>query len=250
MRRILPLFVAGLVGLILVDRFSRPARVPPAGASTSEVRPVLAAPHRQARPVTAAPRPPADLLLAAPGYETSPVAAATPSSEASPDTAPSSNSPVASSRDPRLQYLTVQALAGRVQPGATPSVLVLYGTHCPLSRRLMPGLQQIATQYQSEGVRVLAINVDDDEPGYDVPAFLAATGARFPPIRLSKWRTSELSTALNSLGSKAISSGQGFTMPVVVVWGPKGTVLAESQGMSNASALEQVVKVALDPRSR
>ena len=139
-------------------------------------------------------------------------------------------------------------MAGRVRPGAAPTVLVLYGTNCPLSRQLMSGLQQIATQYQGAGLRVLAINVDDDEPFYDVPAFLAATGARFPPVRVSR-QAGELSSALNSLGSKAIPSGQKFTMPVVVVWGRRGTVLAEAQGMADASALEQVVRVAVDPGS-
>jgi thiol-disulfide isomerase/thioredoxin len=249
MRRILPVFVAGLVGLVLVDRFSRPASILPAKVAVSEASPVAAAPRREARPVRAAPNTGADLLLAAPAYETSPGLEA-PEREASPDSAAPSEPPVAPTRDARLEYLTVQAMAGRVQPGTAPTVLVLYGTHCPLSRRLMPGLQQIATQYQSDGLRVLAINVDDDKPGYDVPAFLAATGARFPAMRLSQWRTGELSAALNSLGSKAIVSGQSFTMPLVVVWGPRGAVLAESQGMSNASALEQVVRVAVDPRSR
>ena len=35
-------------------------------------------------------------------------------------------------RDARLEYLTAQAMAGKVQPGAAPTVLVLYGTNCPL----------------------------------------------------------------------------------------------------------------------
>jgi thiol-disulfide isomerase/thioredoxin len=175
-------------------------------------------------------------------------AEATPGNAAPASPVPSRGSPAVPARDARLEYLTVPAMAGRVQVGAVPTVLVLYGTNCPLSRQLMPGLQQIATQYQSAGLRVLAINVDDDEPFYDVPAFLAATGARFPPVRVS-WQAGELSAALNSLGSKAIPSGQKFTMPVVVVWGRRGTVLAEAQGMADASALEQVVRVAVDPGS-
>ena len=203
MRGILPVLVAGLVGLILFDRFGKPVIVRSAQATARE----------------AAPAPP---VL--------------------------SDSPAAPARDGRLEYLTVQAMTGRVQPGAAPTVLVLYGTNCPLSRQLMSGLQQIATQYQGAGLRVLAINVDDDEPFYDVPAFLAATGARFPPVRVSR-QAGELSSALNSLGSKAIPSGQKFTMPVVVVWGRRGTVLAEAQGMADASALEQVVRVAVDPGS-
>jgi thiol-disulfide isomerase/thioredoxin len=162
---------------------------------------------------------------------------------------PSRGSPVVPARDVRLEYLSVQAMAARVQPGAVPTVLVLYGTNCPLSRRLMPGLQQIATQYRSAGLRVLAFNVDDDDPFYDVPAFLATTGADFAPTRISKSQPGELSAVLNSLGSKAIPSGQKFTMPVVVVWGRRGTVLAESQGMADASALEQVVRVAIAPGS-
>ena len=156
---------------------------------------------------------------------------------------------VASQRDARLEYLTVQSMTARVQPGAAPTVLVLYGTNCPLSRELMPGLQQIATQYQTAGLRVLALNIDEDEPFYDVPAFLASTGASFPPARVFPLRPGDLSAALNSLGSKVIPSGQRYTMPVVVVWGRRGTVLAEAQGMPDASALEQVVRAAVDPGS-
>lgn len=161
---------------------------------------------------------------------------------------PTRSSLVTPARDARLEYLTAQAMAGRVRPGAAPTVLVLYGTNCPLSRRLMPGLQHIAVQYQSAGLRVLAYNVDDDEPFYDVPAFLAATGASFPPARVLR-QPGELSAALNSLGSNVIPSGQKFTMPVVVVWGRRGTVLVDAQGVSDASALERVVQVALDPAS-
>jgi thiol-disulfide isomerase/thioredoxin len=204
MRRILPVLMVGLVGLILFDRLGKPVIVRSAQATAGN----------------AAPAPPV----------------------------PSRDSPAAPVRDARLEYLTVQAMAARVQPGTAPTVLVLYGTNCPLSRRLMPGLQQIATQYQGAGLRVLAINVDDDEPFYDVPAFLATTGAQFPPIRVSR-QPGELSAALNSLGSNAIPSGQKFTMPVVVVWGRRGTVLAQAQGMADASALEQVVRVAVEPGS-
>jgi thiol-disulfide isomerase/thioredoxin len=155
---------------------------------------------------------------------------------------------VTRARDARLEYLTARAMAARVNPGSAPTVLVLYGTNCPLSRQLMPGLQQIAAQYRSAGLRVLAYNVDDDEPFYDVPAFLASTGASFPPARVLR-QPGELSAALNSLGSNVIPSGQRFTMPVVVVWGRRGTVLVDAQGVSDASALERVVQVAIDPNS-
>ena len=166
-----------------------------------------------------------------------------------PSTAVPGRSPlVTRARDARLEYLTAQAMAARVQPGSAPTVLVLYGTNCPLSRRLMPGLQHIAVQYQSAGLKVLAYNVDDDEPFYDVPAFLAATGASFPPARVLR-QPGELSAALTSLGSHAIPAGQKFTMPVVVVWGRRGTVLDEAQGMADASALEQLVRFAIGPES-
>lgn len=205
MRRILLVLVAGLVGLILFERFGSQLAVRSAQATDEDPAPV----HRQ----------------------------------------PSGGSTATPARDVRLEYLTVRAMAARVQPGTAPTVLVLYGTNCPLSRRLMPGLQQIATQYQGAGLRVLAFNVDDDDPFYDVPAFLAATGAGFPPARVSAWQAGELSAVLNSLGSKVIPSGQKFTMPIVVVWSRRGSVLAEAQGMADASALEQVVRVAVDPGS-
>src|SRR5678816_1043739 len=127
MYRILLVLTAGLVGLVVVDRLGRPATVPPQAPRATEVSPISVDPGPQARTVPGGPGSRTDLLLAVPQYESSP-APEPPRTTASPvPLADSQASPIAKSRDPRLQYLTAQALAGRVQPGATPTVLVLYG---------------------------------------------------------------------------------------------------------------------------
>lgn len=148
--------------------------------------------------------------------------------------------------DPRLQYLTTYDMSALISRGAgSPRVLVLYGTNCPISQRLIPGLQRIADEYAPRGVQFHVINNDVNEPGYDVPRFLAEAGAGFPATRLRRWRTGELSRALSSVGSSVIGYGQGHTRPVVVVWDGEGRVLAEGQGVGDARGVEAAIRAAL-----
>ena len=121
-------------------------------------------------------------------------------------------------------------------------MLVLYGTHSPLSRELMPGLEQIASRHKPDGVLVHAVNVDPDSAGYDIAAFLRTTGATFPAMRVSDHRASALVSALGSAGSEVIPPGDTtYTTPIVVVWDRSGAVIAQAQGMASSDELERVV---------
>jgi thiol-disulfide isomerase/thioredoxin len=155
---------------------------------------------------------------------------------------------VATDSEP-IEYLTVTQMVARARRYQAPTVLVLYGTKCPLSQKLMPGLEQIARRYRTAGLQVHAINVDPDEPPYDIPGFMRAAHASFPPIRLKRRQPGEIANALRSAGSTVIPGAATYTMPVVVVWDQYGTVVAQAQGMPDAQALEQVVR-AIVPASR
>lgn len=145
-------------------------------------------------------------------------------------------------RDARLTYLPVADLPATVQRGGgAPTVLVLYGTNCPLSQRLMPGLQALAGQYAPRGARFYVYNDDLNLAAYDIPSFLATANAAFPAVRIGSWSPGSLSRALRAMGSAVIDSGATYTRPVVVVWGPDGTLAVESQAMPDAEALGQVL---------
>jgi len=146
-----------------------------------------------------------------------------------------------------IEYLTVGQMATRVRRLQAPTILVLYGTECPLSQKLMPGLEQITRRHRAAGLQVHAINDDPDEAGYDIPGFMHAANASFPALRLRRWRSGELANALRSAGSTVIPGGGTYTRPVVVVWDQYGTVVAQAQGMPDAQALEQVVRAILPP---
>ena len=141
-----------------------------------------------------------------------------------------------------IEYVTVTQMAARARRYKAPTILVLYGTECPLSQKLMPGLEQIARRYRSSGLQVHAINDDPDEPAYDIPRFMQAANASFSSVRLRGWQSGELSNALRSAGSTVIPGPGTYTRPVVVVWDQYGTVVAEAQGMPDAQVLEDVVR--------
>ena len=141
-----------------------------------------------------------------------------------------------------IERLTPNQLTALVRRYPSPTVLVLYGTNCPLSRELMPGLEQIASRHKGDGVLIHAVNVDPDSADYDIAAFLRSTGATFPAIRVSDHRASALASALGSAGSEVIPAGDTtYTMPIVVVWDRSGAVVAQAQGMASSDELERVV---------
>ena len=141
-----------------------------------------------------------------------------------------------------IERLTPNQLTALVRRYPSPTVLVLYGTKCPLSRELMPGLEQIASRHKADGVLLHAVNVDPDSTDYDIAAFLRSTSATFPAIRVSDHRASALASALGSAGSEVIPAGDtAYTTPVVVVWDRSGAVVAQAQGMASSDELERVV---------
>jgi hypothetical protein len=141
-----------------------------------------------------------------------------------------------------VERLTPNQLTALVRRYPSPTVLVLYGTNSPLSRELMPGLEQIASRHKPDGVLVHAVNVDPDSAGYDIAAFLRTTGATFPAMRVSDHRASALVSALGSAGSEVIPPGDTtYTTPIVVVWDRSGAVIAQAQGMASSDELERVV---------
>jgi thiol-disulfide isomerase/thioredoxin len=148
----------------------------------------------------------------------------------------------ASAEATAIERLTPNQLTALVRRYPSPTVLVLYGTRCPLCRELMPGLEEVSSRHKADGVLVHAVNVDPDSTDYDIAAFLRSTGATFPAIRVSDHRASALASALGSAGSEVIPAGDTtYTMPIVVVWDRSGAVVAQAQGMASSDELERVV---------
>jgi thiol-disulfide isomerase/thioredoxin len=148
----------------------------------------------------------------------------------------------ASAEATAIERLTPNQLTALIRRYPSPTVLVLYGTRCPLCRELMPGLEEVSSRHKADGVLVHAVNVDPDSADYDIAAFFRSTGATFPAIRVSDHRASALASALGSAGSEVIPAGDTtYTMPIVVVWGRSGAVVAQAQGMASSDELERVV---------
>jgi hypothetical protein len=155
--------------------------------------------------------------------------------------APPDADPATAATSAPVELLTANQLAALVRRYPSPSVLVLYGTTSPLSRQLMPGLEQIASRHRADGLLVHAVNTDPDSVAYDIPSFMRSTAASFPAVRLAERDPGDLGRALSSAGSEVITGDSTYTLPVVVVWDQAGTVVAQGQGMADADELERVV---------
>lgn len=243
MQRLLGAIAFLLVGIIVLDRVTRPgdthnAGVAEVGQPARDTGTVVGPPPSPGAAVTH--RPAAGIGNGRSTFLGSVDMDGRPAGDQRPEGSTATDAPTP--RDSRLTYVEVADLPAAISPGGgSPVVLVLYGAHCPLSRQLVTGLARLEAQYRRDGVRVLALNVDDDSELRDVPAFLRETGAGFPPARLATWPSGALSKALMAIGSSVIQPHQTFTLPVVAIWNGEGRMVAESQAMPDAGAVGRVI---------
>lgn len=132
--------------------------------------------------------------------------------------------------------VTVDQAAARIASSSgRPSVVILYGTGCPLSIRMFPDF--VAMMRRHPGVEVIAF-ATDEESADDVPGFLQSNGAPFPPSYIRNWPPGELTRAMAPFG---IQVGTPWTRPLVAVRDANGRVIAQGQGVTNIAAIEQAL---------
>src|ERR1700687_5645315 len=143
-----------------------------------------------------------------------------------------------------VELLDVGQLARRIrQHSDRPSVVLLYGTHCPLSRRMFPEFVAIANQYRARGVEFLVFSTDNEEHFEEVPEFLMRHNAQFSPVAIVPWAPGSLSSAMAPLG---IEVGQTWTRPLVAIRDRTGRVISQGQAVTDLSRL----RATLDSLSR
>ncbi len=132
--------------------------------------------------------------------------------------------------------LTVQQAAARIASTAgRPSIVLLYGTQCPLTRRMFSDFVALARRHPE--VDVLAFATDEDL-AEEVPAFLQSHGASFPPVYLRQWQPGALTQAMASLG---IDAGATWVRPLVAVRDASGRVIGQAQGVTDLAGVEQTL---------
>lgn len=116
-----------------------------------------------------------------------------------------------------------------------PSIVIIYGTQCSLTREMFAEFAALARRYPDVDVLAFAA---DDENAADVPAFLREYGATFAPRYLHARPVGALTLAMAPLG---IEMGTPYTMPFVAVRDASGRVITQGEAMTDLSSVEQAI---------
>ena len=142
---------------------------------------------------------------------------------------------------PPFEYSTPNG--DRVQStalGPTPTVLFLWSTHCPTSRRALTAFRELLRDYADRPVRIVLLSDDKSDSELALmPTVLADSGVR-----------SELALAHGRLGRSFDHSASAperdtarveFVLPAYLVISPAGQVVARSWGPD-----PQLIRAAVD----
>jgi len=132
--------------------------------------------------------------------------------------------------------LTVQEAAARIAgTRGRPSIVLLYGTQCPLTRRMFSDFVALARRHPE--VDILAFATDEELAG-EVPDFLQSHGASFAPVYIREWQPGAFTQAMAPLG---INAGAEWVRPLVAVRDASGRVIAQAQGVTDVTGVEQTL---------
>jgi thiol-disulfide isomerase/thioredoxin len=119
-----------------------------------------------------------------------------------------------------------------------PTVVLLYSTTCPLSRRMFPEFVAIANQYRARGIDFLVFSTDEEENFAKVPVFLTERKAPFAPIAIKPWEAGDLIRAMAPLG---IEVGSTWVRPLVAVRDSSGRVVRKTEAMVELGGLRKTL---------
>lgn len=129
-----------------------------------------------------------------------------------------------------VEVLDIYQAASRIEQSKRPTVILLYGIGCSLSRNLFPDFVALAKEYQGRGVDFLVFSTDPENNIGHIPDFLSRHNAPFSPVWIKRWEPGTLSKALTAIG---IDIGSSWTRPLVAVRDTQGRIVAQDQATDN-----------------
>lgn len=131
---------------------------------------------------------------------------------------------------------TVEQMAAHVSAHQQrPSIVIFYGTQCPITRGTLAEFVALTRRYPDIDILAYAT---DDENAADVPAFLREHGATFAPRYLHSWPKGALTLAMAPL---RIEIGTSWTLPFVAVRDASGRVITQGEAMTDLSSVERAI---------
>jgi hypothetical protein len=120
-----------------------------------------------------------------------------------------------------------------------PTVVLLYGIHCPLSKRMFPEFVALANRYRARGIDFVVLSTDEPEEFGSVPSFLAQRKAPFEAVAIKPWMPGNLTRAMAPLGIDVAST---WTRPLVAVRDRDGKVIRQWEAAVDLAPLRATLE--------
>jgi hypothetical protein len=144
---------------------------------------------------------------------------------------------------PGVEQLTVTDAAERIAAvKERPAIVLLYSTWDKATRTSFPAILALLRRCEDSGAQVLAFSMDENWNAVrQLPEFLRAAAAPFPPVHLYKWPSGQLTGAMAPLG---IRVGTSWMPPLAAVRDRDGRVRAQAEGLVSTGADERLAELA------
>jgi hypothetical protein len=113
------------------------------------------------------------------------------------------------------------------------TAVILYGTNCPRSQAMFPGLVALAARHAGRNPSFLAFATD--RRAQDVPPFLAHFGAPFQPYYIKPRQAGEMGRDMATIGLHLPSP---WNLPHIAVLDANGQVVGEWDGATDLNAID------------
>jgi hypothetical protein len=144
---------------------------------------------------------------------------------------------------PGVEQLTVTDAAERIAAvKERPAIVLLYSTWDQATRTSFPAILALLRRCEDSGAQVLAFSMDENWNAVrQLPEFLRAAAAPFPPVHLYKWPSGQLTGAMAPLG---IRVGTSWMPPLAAVRDRDGRVRAQAEGLVSAGSEDRLAELA------
>ena len=145
------------------------------------------------------------------------------------------------SRTP-MDAVTAAEAATRLAESQKPTVILLYGTGCPISKQMFAAFTSFAERAKAAGAEVLAYSTDETVDTQYIRPFLARRQSTLAPRWIRPWQPGELDRAFRPLG---IHVGQEWVRPLLAVRAADGRIVYQAQAARDIPTAERALQHAL-----
>jgi thiol-disulfide isomerase/thioredoxin len=137
-----------------------------------------------------------------------------------------------------LRQVEVREISGLLDSSARATLLVLYASHCPACRKLMPRVAKLERKWRSKGLSVVALSLDPDLAALQRYLGKKTTGD-LDWLRVRPYRRGELKREMRELGLSVVDDT--FSIPVLALFDGRQRLVKEQTGSASNALLDRAV---------